>query len=138
MTAKDYCIEWPHYVGRNGYGQVRHNGRAHNVHRVLYEQYYGPITKGYVIDHLCGVKACINPLHLEAVTQQENCVRGRRARMTWEKVREMRQLHAAGVSIKDLIAKFSMSEGQVRIIVRGAQWRETAKLMVFSGKRRKV
>lgn len=135
MTAKDYCIEWPHYVGSNGYGQVRHNGRAHNVHRVLYEQYYGPIAKGLVIDHLCSVKSCINPLHLEAITQRENCIRGRRTRMNWDKVREMRQLRTEGMSVKDLVNRFDMSESQVRVIIRGEQWRETAKLMLFTKRR---
>lgn len=136
MTAKDYCIEWPHCVTRNGYGQIRRNGQAQYVHRVLYEQYHGPIAKGLVIDHLCGVKACINPLHLEAVTQRENCIRGRRTRMTWEKVRELRQLNIEGVPINTLSNKFSMSERQVRTIVKGEQWRNTAKLMQFS--KRKV
>lgn len=46
-----------------------------NGHRVSYETFVGPIADGLVIDHLCRVRACINPEHLEAVTQQENVLR---------------------------------------------------------------
>lgn len=45
-------------------------------HRVAYEHYRGPIPDGLVIDHLCSVRNCINPAHLEAVTIGENTRRG--------------------------------------------------------------
>jgi hypothetical protein len=37
-----------------------------------YELTYGPIPEGLVIDHLCRVRSCCNPEHLEAVTPEEN------------------------------------------------------------------
>lgn len=46
------------------------------VHRVTYEHFIGPIPDGLVIDHLCRVKACCNPAHLEPVTSRENSLRG--------------------------------------------------------------
>jgi hypothetical protein len=57
------------------------------VHRYAYERMVGPIPIGLVIDHLCGVTSCVNPAHLEPVTQQENVLRSgslsaQRARMT--------------------------------------------------------
>ena len=57
---------------KDGYDQVKIKGKYFYRHREAYEQKYGPITKGLVIDHLCRQRACINPLHLEAVTQREN------------------------------------------------------------------
>jgi hypothetical protein len=42
------------------------------VHRAVYERYVGPIPPGLEIDHLCRVRNCVNPAHLEAVTRGEN------------------------------------------------------------------
>lgn len=55
-----------------GYGQMKIDGRPHLVHRVAYELLVGPIPAGLVIDHLCRVRRCWNPDHLEPKTQREN------------------------------------------------------------------
>ena len=46
--------------------------RLMSVHRLSYEAFKGPIPEGMHIDHLCRVRNCYNPEHLEAVTQAEN------------------------------------------------------------------
>ena len=56
----------------NGYGNLSVNNRLVNVHRLSYELRKGPIPDGLTIDHLCRVRLCINPDHLEAVTRAEN------------------------------------------------------------------
>lgn len=46
------------------------------VHRIAHELFVGPIPAGLDIDHLCRVRDCANPAHLEPVTRQENLRRG--------------------------------------------------------------
>lgn len=71
------CWEWAAAKGPYGYGYFSiGNGRAIHAHRVSYELAYGPIPAGLHIDHLCRNKGCVNPAHLEAVTQKENTLRG--------------------------------------------------------------
>lgn len=64
---------------RNGYGALGIEGKTIYAHRYAYERLVGPIPAGLVIDHLCRNRACVNPEHLEVVTQQVNCLRGLRA-----------------------------------------------------------
>ena len=70
------CWLWLKCKGRNGYGQIWFNGKLHRVHRVSYEFFIGTIPDGLHLDHLCRVRHCCNPLHLEPVTQAENIRRG--------------------------------------------------------------
>ena len=60
----------------NGYAHANLGGRAVLVHRAVYEHLVGPIPAGLHLDHLCRVRHCANPLHLEPVTCRENLMRG--------------------------------------------------------------
>lgn len=62
---------------RNGYGLVDiGNDSPKSVHIVVYELLIEPRTLGLTFDHLCRVRACCQPLHLEQVTNKVNCLRG--------------------------------------------------------------
>lgn len=71
------CWLWTGAQFKKGYGQFPNDGRSVSAHRWAYERLEGPIPEGLVIDHLCRVPACVNPAHLEPVTQWENTMRGR-------------------------------------------------------------
>jgi hypothetical protein len=78
----DGCWIWTGVINHNGYGRytyARPDGRslASRAHRIAYELLVGPIPDGLQLDHLCRVKACVNPAHLEPVTQDENMRRTR-------------------------------------------------------------
>lgn len=70
------CWEWQGARSKGGYGQISHEGRVLYVHRVAYEAVHGPIPEGKQIDHLCRVRHCCRPAHLEAVSPRENSLRG--------------------------------------------------------------
>lgn len=59
-----------------GYGSYKDDGVTVLAHRVAYEALAGPIPDGLQLDHLCRNTACVNPDHLEPVTQRDNLMRG--------------------------------------------------------------
>lgn len=79
------CWIWPgSTTGKSGYGTVsyRDGGKQKILltHRVAYEALVGPIPDGLELDHLCRVRLCCNPEHLEPVTRLENSHRGSKYR----------------------------------------------------------
>lgn len=69
------CWIWTASLNAQGYGQVRRLGRNYGCHRVAYLLTHGSIPEGMQLDHLCRVRECVNPAHLEPVTNQENARR---------------------------------------------------------------
>src|SRR5215472_9435079 len=73
------CWIWMGFVNENGYGKVvRPSIRKSPIaaHRYAFEKVKGEIPSGLDLDHLCRVRCCVNPDHLEPVTRSINCLRG--------------------------------------------------------------
>jgi hypothetical protein len=71
------CWRWTGAKTGRGYGVIAPSGkRLDMAHRFAYKLLVGPIAPGLTIDHLCRNQLCVNPAHLEPVTQAENTARG--------------------------------------------------------------
>jgi hypothetical protein len=70
------CWLWQGFLNAHGYGRTKWQGRNQLVHRIVYELMEAPVPDGLSIDHLCRVRHCVNPGHLEVVTSRENTLRG--------------------------------------------------------------
>lgn len=76
VEKTDTCWLWFGCRMRSGYGKLGRKGKTLLAHRYSYELLKGVIPKGLTIDHLCRVRNCVNPDHLEAVTIGVNTLRG--------------------------------------------------------------
>lgn len=70
------CWLWTACLTSNGYGRFSWEGKVRLAHRVSYTLLVGPVPEGLELDHLCRVRHCVNPEHLEPVTRRENIHRG--------------------------------------------------------------
>ena len=70
------CWIWTASKTKNGYGAFGIRNIMYYTHRVSYFIKHGKISKILSIDHLCHNRICVNPNHLQEVTQKENTIRG--------------------------------------------------------------
>jgi hypothetical protein len=70
------CWLWLGATDGKGYALIKINNTLYRAHRVSYALYVGNLVDGLVIDHKCRVRCCLNPYHLEQVTNLENIARG--------------------------------------------------------------
>ncbi len=72
----DECWTWQGFKPERGYPvfvyKTEGECRSKGAHRAVYELLVGPIPEGLVLDHTCRNVTCVNPAHLEPVTQREN------------------------------------------------------------------
>lgn len=73
VDKTETCWNWQGALSTSGYGKTKKlGGLAHSAHRLSWFITNGDIPEGLVIDHTCHNPACVNPDHLQAVTQKQN------------------------------------------------------------------
>jgi len=115
------CLLWQGHVNKQtGYGMVGLQDRTCLAHRVAWEDEYGDIPTGLELDHLCRVRHCVRPSHLEPVTHAENQRRAARTRLTATDVETIR---ASSASSSALARTYGVTQGHVSRIRQGLVWR---------------
>lgn len=137
------CWIWTASKNWDGYGQFRWGGRQQLAHRVSYQILVGAIPPGLELDHLCRVRDCVNPAHLESVTSAENTRRGKVMGNTWNlghtwargekcglskltanQVIEIRTRYAeGGVLQQQLATEFGVKENTISQIINFKRWK---------------
>src|SRR6185295_14251069 len=76
INPKTQCWEWKSGLNRKGYGCFFLNGKQMRAHRASLLLHGKELIQGLQVDHICRVRNCVNPAHLEQVTHKENQKRG--------------------------------------------------------------
>lgn len=94
MLPTSGCVLWPGArLDRGGYALSCVGRRTVVAHRRVYELVVGPIPAEMELDHLCRVRRCVNPAHMEPVTSQENSARAVEATYSYDPRKTCRNGH---------------------------------------------
>ena len=118
------CWEWQKWKLR-GYGRVTVDGVPQWAHRAYYEAAFGPVPEGLDVHHRCENPSCVNPEHLEALTQRAHR-RGHwvdRIKLTQEQIAEIREL-GRDQSLRqiDIAERFGITRSMVSTLLNGQSW----------------
>lgn len=119
---KSPCWLWQRSLRPNGYGQIPINGTPRYAHIVYFERKHGAVPRGKMLDHLCRIRKCVNPDHMEAVSNQANAQRGSRAKLSPDAVRMMRELKKQGASNVGLAKIFGVCASTAHYACSSQTW----------------
>lgn len=136
--AENGCVLFTGHLDKDGYGRVRVGRRMYRTHRLAWELANSSIEKGICICHKCDNPSCVNPDHLFAGTPKDNTQdmfrKGRQSRrggvdngnskLTPDKVLRLREMHAAGASLRELSNTFSIHPAYASQVANGFNWKE--------------
>lgn len=121
------CWVWRRATGSCEYGSLRdqEKGYSRRAHILYFERRYGPVPDGLELDHLCRVRSCVNPEHLEPVTHAENMRRAGHNKLSRGLVAELKAKHATGAfTVAELARMFGINRNHVTDVVSGKAWAE--------------
>lgn len=121
------CWEWSGRRNANGYAAgIRRNGRLVMPHVATWELFNRTVPDGMELDHLCKVRHCCNPAHLEPTTHPVNVRRSKSAKLTERDVRDIRSRYAIGETQLVLARAYDVTQTTISSIVLRKIWREVA------------
>jgi len=118
IDKKTNCWNWNYSLDTDGYGRWG----SIRMFKHFYKKYKGEIPKGLQIDHLCHNRKCINPKHLEAVTQAENSRRRIDLKLNLKSVKDIKNLYKKGFKQNLIAKKFNINQSQVSRVINNLRW----------------
>lgn len=112
------CHIWQGNISPQGYGKMK---GGISTHVWFWEQAHGPVPAGKEIDHLCRVRRCCNPEHLEPVTRAENSRRGNRSKLTEKSARLVKQ---SKETERALAMRLGVHRSTINQVRRGITWKD--------------
>ena len=121
------CLNWTGLKNWRGYGALRMDGKMVGAHRAAYALANGELPSGAHVIHSCDNRACINPAHLRAGTNQENIAdkanKGRAGKkLTAEAAKEIKNMLSQGYKQYKIATQFGIHQSCVSDIKRGVSW----------------
>lgn len=125
----DACWKWLGKTLPGGYGCKQFDNRTILAHRWIFQMFNGWLPKEAVLDHLCRNRSCVNPMHLEIVSQAENIRRGASTKLTRHQAAKIKRLlldNNRQGDRKRIAEQFGISPALVSDIRYGRAWRDVA------------
>jgi hypothetical protein len=116
------CWVWQLSTTPNGYAKMRVGHSTPNAHRYFYQAIYGKLKSKTHLDHLCRVRACIRPDHLQPVTIAENVRRGVNARLEERDRERIFELRSQGLTHAAIGALLGVGQPHITRILNGLRW----------------
>lgn len=121
------CWIWLRALDADGYAVFSRleNGKHTSCRamRLFYEIYIRKIDSGKVLDHLCRVRKCVNPYHLQPVSIAVNTRRGASARLTAVNISDIFQMFKSGEYTKQQIADiYGVHRSTISLLLNGKTW----------------
>lgn len=128
VDKTETCWLWTGAKVPNGYGAISiGHAKPYQAHRFSWEMHFGPIPNEMQVCHKCDVRLYVRPDHLFLGTRKDNmqdmAQKGRQnCKLNPEKIQDIRQRFANGVSAKSLASEFHVDKSMIYLIVKRRWW----------------